>query len=170
MIHEIYEALGEIFLLIGTFYAIMDKIPFLNKVIEKIYPFKQINKGIAKMTHKTIDEKAEDIFLVNSDEGFKEILYIINQKFGPYPDEIDGICFEYVHKQRTVNTSTFNVVLVRYNNDNFYPTTKRDLLLWIDAWKERFLIVNGFYIIILGTFFRILSIIFQQLSRAPSPC
>jgi len=166
MIYELFEIIGLSLQLMGALYAIIHNIPFLWNIIKQTYPFKQIEKGLEKLTHKTLDEKLKDVFLRNTDEGFKEIFNIINQKFGPYPEDINGIYFECTNKQRTVDTSSFRVVFVRYNDDNEYPTTRRDLLFWIDFWRERFLIVNGFKLVFFGTIFQVLSIIIQYFARA----
>lgn len=157
----VFEIIGMVFELIGAFIVVMDKIPILNKVSKQMYQFKQINKGLGKLTHKTLDEKSEDIILCESDEGFKEILSIINEKYGPYPDDIEMICFTYFSKQRTLGISQWSVQLVGKNNQRYYPTMMRELLHTIDVWKDMYFIYLGFKFFLVGILIQIFNIIYE---------
>lgn len=161
MVSECLVIIGLIFELSGAVIAILDKIPILNKMVGQICSFKHIDKGLEKLEWKTLDENLPGKFLRKNDEGFKEIFHIINKRFGPYPKDIDAIYFNPSSNQKTVETSIFNVIIVKFNNCRKYeeyPTTRRDLLLRIDVWKERYLIVRGFILVFLGTFLQLLNI------------
>jgi len=166
MISPFFEFIGIFFQLFGAIYVISNKIQFLWNVVKKTYPFKQIDKGLEKLNWKTLDVKLPDVYLWNYDEGFKEIFNIINERFGPYPKDVDAIYFTPLYSGRTIETSIFSVVLVKFNNGKeyeIYPTTRRDLLLRIDFWEERLLILIGFISIFFGTLFQLISIIIRFL-------
>ena len=155
--NAILELTGMILEVFGGLIAIGDKIPILNKLIERRCPIKQINAGLDKLIHKTLDERPQDVQLHTTDEGFNEILSIINKSYGPYED-IQLMVFQVTSAQRSVDVSNWDLVLAGKNGKSYYPSTKRDLLLRIDVWKDRYLIILGLKILLLGVIIQMLSL------------
>ena len=155
------ELLGISLEFLGALYAISNKFPILWKIIKKTWPFKQIDKGLEKLDPINYDIPLSDRRLDNSDEGFKEIFHIINERFGPYGKEFDTMYFTEKSRTRTKETSIYSLLLRKFNNGiNYdeYPTTRHDLLLRIDFWKERELVVRGFIFILLGVILQLIGI------------
>jgi hypothetical protein len=154
--NAILELTGMIIEVCGGLVAIGDKIPILNRLIERRCPIKQINVGLEKLIQKTLDERPQDVQLHENDEGFNEILSIINEAYGQH-DDIVLIVFT-VHEAHKLGTSRWDVVLTDKNNEQHTPSTMRDLLVRIDVWKDRYLIVLGLKILLLGVFIQISSL------------
>ncbi len=49
--------LGTIIELVGTSIAVLDQFSFINKILLQTCPIKQVNVGLNRLTHKTLDEK-----------------------------------------------------------------------------------------------------------------
>ena len=108
--------LGTFLELVGTSIAVLDQFSIINKRLLQVCPIKQVNVGLNRLTHKTTDEKPEDVQLRKSQEGFNEIIKIIDKNYGPFKDDIHLIVFEFIEKQRTVETSRQRVVLAGKND------------------------------------------------------
>jgi len=148
--------IGLILELCGAIIATLDKIPILNKITGQICSFNHIDIGLKKLDPENYDIPLTDRTLDKSNKGFKEIMDIINKRFGPYDKEFDKMYFDYILKSKTIETSICVLILAKYDvhgrkDCEIQPTTRRDLLLRIDVWKERYLIVRGFFLVFLGT-------------------
>ena len=154
--NEILELTGMILEVFGGLVAIGDKVPYFDKLIVRRCPIKQINAGLEKLKHKSLDVIPQDVQLRKEDEGFNEILSIINESYGPH-ENIVLIVFS-VHEASKLGTSRWDVVLTDKNNERYTPSTMRDLLVRIDVWKDRYLIVLGLKILLLGVFIQMWSL------------
>jgi len=154
--NAILEITGMILEVFGGLVAIGDKLPIMNRLIERRCPIKQINAGLDKLVHKTLDVIPQNVQLREGDEGFNEILSIINESYGPYED-IELMVFQVSSAQRSAGVSSWDLVLSG-KDGRYYPSTKRDLLLRIDVWKDRYLIVLGLKILLLGVIIQMSSL------------
>jgi len=156
----IFELIGLLLQLSGAMYAIMNKFSIFNKLYENLYPFRQIKRGLEKLTHKTIDDKLKDNTLYEHDEGFKELKNIINKNYGPIPNDTYCMYFDYVHKQRTVETSTFNLILTR-EKERIPVASREKIIRDINTWIDNYLVTTGFFLVFYGTLFQIIGAIIQ---------
>lgn len=140
---------GTLLELVGTSIAVLDQFSFTNKILLRVGPIKKVNVGLNRLTHKTIDEKPEDVQLRKTQEGFNETLKIIDKNYGPFKDDIHLIVFEFIEKQRTVETSRQRIVLAGEKN-KYYPATVQDFKYKVEIWKEKYWIMLGFKIIFIG--------------------
>jgi len=160
MVVLIFDLIGLLLQLSGAMYAILNKFSIFNELYENLYPFRQIKRGLEKLTHKTIDDKLTDNTLYEHDEGFKELINIINKNYGIFPNDIYCMYFDYVHKQRTVEASTFNLIITR-EKERIPVASRENILSDINTWIDRYLVTMGFYLIFYGTLFQIIGAIIQ---------